>query len=186
LGNKINRGKENGIKTFMITKNLLKAILIFGLITISIGCDQVSKTIIRERVHPYQMIQILNDHITLTRVENSGAFLSAGDALPNSLRHIFLMVVPLIALSLGLLYIFSKPLLSTNMLAGFCFIIGGGIGNLFDRIFRGSVTDFLYVKFGIFHTGIFNLADVSIMSGMFIILIQFLLKKKYNRFRELE
>jgi signal peptidase II len=71
-------------------------------------------------------------------------------------------------------------------LAGFCFIIGGGIGNLFDRIFRGSVTDFLYIKFGIFHTGIFNLADVSIMSGMFIVLIQFFLKRKYYRFRELE
>lgn len=170
----------------MVTKNFVKAFLIIGLITISVGCDQVSKTIVRERVHPFQMIQIFNNHITVTRVENSGAFLSAGDTLPNSMRHIFLMVVPLIALLLGLLYVFSRPLLSSNMLAGFCFIIGGGIGNLFDRIFRGSVTDFLYIKFGIFHTGIFNLADVSIMSGMFIVLIQFFLKRKYYRFRELE
>jgi len=170
----------------MTTKNLIRAILIFGLIAISIGCDQVSKTIVRETVHPYQMIHVLNDHIMVTRVENSGAFLSAGDSLPNSFKHILLRVFPLIVISLGLLYVFSQSFLSTKILAGLCFVIGGGIGNVFDRVFRGSVTDFLYIKFGFFHTGIFNLADVSIMSGMAIILIEFFVKRKYSRFRELE
>ena len=100
----------------MITKNLIRAILIFGLIAVSIGCDQVSKTIVRENVHPYQMIHVLNDHITVTRVENSGAFLSAGDSLPNSFKHILLRVFPLIVISLGLLYVFSQSFLSTKML----------------------------------------------------------------------
>ena len=52
------------------------------------------------------------------------------------------------------------------MLIGLCFVIGGGVGNLFDRMVYGSVTDFLYLKFGVFQTGIFNMADVSIMTGM--------------------
>ena len=59
------------------------------------------------------------------------------------------------------------------MLIGLCFVIGGGVGNLLDRILYGSVTDFLYLKFGIFQTGIFNMADVSIMTGMFLIFLQF-------------
>jgi signal peptidase II len=63
------------------------------------------------------------------------------------------------------------------MLIGLCFVIGGGVGNLFDRILYGSVTDFLYVKFGIFQTGIFNMADVSIMAGLFIILLQVFMKR---------
>ena len=63
------------------------------------------------------------------------------------------------------------------MLAGFCFVIGGGIGNVFDRIAYGSVTDFLHVKFGIFQTGIFNVADLSIMTGVVIILLQSILKQ---------
>jgi signal peptidase II len=77
---------------------------------------------------------------------------------------------------LGLVYLFLKPV-SGNMLIGLCFIIGGGVGNLFDRILYGSVTDFLYVKFGIFQTGIFNMADVSIMAGLFIILLQVFMKR---------
>ena len=63
------------------------------------------------------------------------------------------------------------------MLIGLCFVIGGGVGNLLDRIVYGSVTDFLYLKFGIFQTGIFNMADVSIMTGMFLVFLQFFFKK---------
>jgi signal peptidase II len=80
---------------------------------------------------------------------------------------------------LGLVYLFLKPV-SGNMLIGLCFVVGGGVGNLFDRILYGSVTDFLYLKFGIFQTGIFNMADVSIMAGMSIILLQFFLKRDYK------
>ncbi|MDO8994488.1 MAG: signal peptidase II, partial [Daejeonella sp.] len=64
-------------------------------------------------------------------------------------------------------------------IVGWCFVIGGGTGNLYDRIVHGSVTDFLHLDLGLFQTGIFNLADVSIMIGMFIILTgQFFYKKE--------
>jgi signal peptidase II len=52
-----------------------------------------------------------------------------------------------------------------------CFLIGGGIGNIYDRIKFGSVTDFLHIDFILFRTGIFNLADVSIMIGIGILLL---------------
>ncbi|HEY2722878.1 MAG TPA: signal peptidase II [Chitinophagaceae bacterium] len=163
----------------MNTKSLIRILFIVALIVVTIGCDQVAKRIVRHDIYPYEMIPLLNNHLTVTRVENSGAFLSAGDSLPKSIKHIFLSVIPLIAVVLGLVYIFSKPAISKNMLIGFCFVIGGGIGNLADRIMYGSVTDFLHIKFGIFQTGIFNLADVSIMIGIFIILLQFAFKRNH-------
>jgi signal peptidase II len=55
-------------------------------------------------------------------------------------------------------------------MVGAAFVIGGGIGNLYDRIMFGSVTDFLHIDFVIFQTGIFNFADVSIMIGMAMII----------------
>src|SRR6478735_302033 len=85
-------------------------------------------------------------------------------------KQIFLTLIPVVAMILGLVYLFLKPV-SGNMLVGLCFVIGGGVGNLFDRILYGSVTDFLYLRFGIFQTGIFNMADVSIMAGLFFILL---------------
>jgi signal peptidase II len=131
---------------------------------------------VKRSVLPYETIHVLSDHLTLTRVENSGAFLSAGDSMSKASKQIFLTLIPIVAMVLGLVYLFLKPV-SGNMLIGLCFIIGGGVGNLFDRILYGSVTDFLYVKFGIFQTGIFNMADVSIMAGLFIILLQVFMKR---------
>ena len=160
----------------MATKNIIRTILILLIISVSIGCDQFSKKIVKRSVLPYETIHVLNDHLTVTRVENSGAFLSAGNSMPKASKQIFLTLIPVIAMVLGLVYLFLKPV-SNSMLMGLCFVIGGGIGNLFDRILYGSVTDFLYVKFGIFQTGIFNIADVSIMTGVFFILLQFFIRK---------
>jgi len=160
----------------MIAKDIIRIILILLVITANIGCDQFSKKIVKRSVLPYETIRVLNDHLTVTRVENSGAFLSAGDAMSKTSKQIFLTLIPIIAMVLGLVYLFLKPV-SGNMLIGLCFVIGGGVGNLFDRIMYGSVTDFLFVKVGIFETGIFNLADVSIMTGMLFIFFQFFTRK---------
>jgi signal peptidase II len=159
----------------MATKNIIRTILILLIISVSIGCDQFSKKIVKRSVLPYETIHVLNDHLTVTRVENSGAFLSAGDSMTKTSKQIFLTLIPVIAMVLGLIYLFLNPV-SNIMLVGLCFVIGGGIGNLFDRILYGSVTDFLYIKIGVFQTGIFNIADVSIMTGMFFILLQFFRK----------
>ena len=52
---------------------------------------------------------------------------------------------------------------------GFALIIGGGIGNLIDRIVHGSVTDFFQIRLGFFRTGIFNIADIAVTNGVFIL-----------------
>ena len=156
----------------MTTKNTIRLVLILLIITVNIGCDQFSKKIVKRSVLPYEVVHIFNDHLTVTRVENSGAFLSAGDSMSKSAKRIFLAVIPMIAMVVGLAYLLLRPV-SNNMLTGLCFVIGGGVGNLLDRMVYGSVTDFLYLKFGVFQTGIFNMADVSIMTGMLLIFLQF-------------
>jgi signal peptidase II len=161
----------------MATKSIIRIVLILLVITINIGCDQFSKKMVKRSVLPYETIHVLSDHLTVTRVENSGAFLSAGDSMSKASKKIFLTLIPIVAMVLGMVYLFLKPV-SGNMLIGLCFVIGGGVGNLFDRILYGSVTDFLYVKFGIFQTGIFNIADVSIMTGMILICLQFFKKSR--------
>jgi signal peptidase II len=52
------------------------------------------------------------------------------------------------------------------------FIIGGGIGNLIDRLrYGGFVTDFIYLAAGPLHTGVFNIADMAITGGVIAIVI---------------
>ncbi len=162
----------------MASKKIFRITIVLLLILTNIGCDQVSKKIIRHNISENQTIGILRNHLIVMRVENAGAFLSFGDSLSKTVKNILLRVLPLIALTIALIYVFSKKDISAISTIAICFIIGGGVGNIFDRIFYGSVTDFLYIQFGIFQTGVFNMADLSITSGGVIILLQSLQKSK--------
>ena len=121
-------------------------------------------------------IQLLNSHLTIAKVENTGAFLSLGDSWPPFVKRILLLALPIMAIVLGFAYLLFKFNTPRLFVAGACFIMGGGIGNIIDRMAYGSVTDFLHISFGIFQTGIFNMADVSVMVGAGLILLNSFLK----------
>lgn len=150
---------------------IIRSIVIFAILVVNISCDQISKSVVRQKVHDYQEISVIKNFITLTKVENAGAFLSLGNTLPDSIRFILLTLLPLIVLGFGIGFLFLKNNLSKLQLLGFTFVLGGGIGNIYDRLIHGTVTDFLHIDFGIVQTGIFNMADVSIMTGVFIVLM---------------
>ncbi|MBS1974892.1 MAG: signal peptidase II, partial [Bacteroidetes bacterium] len=94
------------------------------------------------------------------------------DSFSKSVKSFLLSVLPVIALALALVYVYRKKNINAVSFVAICCIIGGGIGNIIDRIAYGSVTDFLYLHFGIFHTGVFNMADLSITTGAMVILLQ--------------
>lgn len=155
----------------MNRKAILRALVIFAMVAVNVGCDQISKSIVRNRIDEHEQISVVKDYVRLMRVENEGAFLSLGTSLPRVVRFILLSLVPLAILGFGIGYIFTRENLSKSLLLGFAFVIGGGIGNLYDRLVYGSVTDFMHIDFVLFQTGVFNMADVSIMTGMAIVLI---------------
>ena len=157
---------------------LIKGILIFAIIFLNIGCDQISKNIVRKKVDHNANITLIDNFLTLTKIENSGAFLSMGDSLPSLLKTLFLLILPIAALLYGVIYVLTKKGLSKINIFGICCVIGGGTGNIYDRLLYGSVTDFLHMNFFIFQTGIFNMADVSVMVGMFILVYETVINKK--------
>lgn len=164
----------------LMAKKFLRLIAILMLVFINISCDQVSKAVVRKSVFENERISIAGDYLTLTRIENSGAFLSLGDSWPAPVKTMLLLILPLIVLTLSLWLVIRNKNISQVMLVGICFVIGGGIGNIFDRVVYGSVTDFLHMDFYFFQTGIFNMADVSIMLGIFMVLVEHAITKKRN------
>lgn len=149
---------------------LFKRAFILFVVFCNFSCDQISKSIVRKEIEHYEVISLIGNYLSLTKVENTGAFLSAGSSLPYFVRLILLSVIPVIFLIYGLYLIMVKKGIPDLIITGWCFVIGGGTGNLYDRIIHGSVTDFLHLDLGFIQTGIFNLADMSIMSGMFMIM----------------
>ena len=156
---------------------LLHYSLLLAIIGVNVGCDQVSKSMVRNRLELHENIHLIDNHVMLTKVENTGAFLSAGETLPPFVKTLLLSLFPALTLLILLGWLFLQQGLGRGAMFGICCVLGGGIGNIFDRIIHGSVTDFLYLHAGIFHTGIFNLADVSITGGVTIIIASLLFNR---------
>ncbi|RIA10734.1 signal peptidase II [Flavobacteriaceae bacterium MAR_2010_72] len=163
--------------------HLSRNLSIILLIASNIAVDQISKFIVRANVTPYQESEILGSYLTLNNVENTGAFLGMGSDLNPTIKIILLWILPVLVLSYLIYYIYKNKQMDNYSFIALCCIAGGGIANVFDRIVYGSVTDFLHIDLGgIFRTGIFNLADLSVTTGMFILLFgSFMNRKKQNQ-----
>jgi len=156
-----------------------RTLFITLLIVFNIVIDQISKFWVRANVLPNSKSEIIGSYLTLHNVENTGAFLGLGSDFNPILKIILLNILPVVVLTLVLIHIFRDKTLDTISLIGFCCIIGGGIANLYDRIQYGQVTDFWHIDLGgVFRTGIFNLADVSVMVGMGLLILGNFKKKK--------
>lgn len=161
-----------------IPQKTSRIIVILFLILTNVGCDQISKNVVRNTIRTYDRIEVFKQNFIITKVENNGAAWSIGSDLNPILKIAFLQIVPLIFLVLLLRLILIKTNYPKEVLLGFTFVIGGGIGNLYDRIAHGSVTDFLILDFGIISTEIFNMADVSITLGVILVIVSSFFNKK--------
>ncbi len=147
-----------------------RLLTVFGIIAAVIGIDQLSKMWAVKTLMGEPSTSYLGDLFRLTFAKNTGAFLSLGSGLSDNWRYWVLTILPVVVL-LFLLYqtLFSKTFTRWQVIA-FSSILGGGISNIFDRIMYGSVVDFMNMGIGNLRTGIFNIADMAIMTGLFMML----------------
>ncbi|MDP9008368.1 MAG: signal peptidase II [Pseudomonadota bacterium] len=136
-----------------------------------VGCDQVSKSAARAMLASGVTESLFADSLRLQLVENPGSFLSLGASLPEHLRFT-LFTAAVAVLLIGLVYasLFARRLRPARIIA-LGLVAGGGISNLIDRLFYdGRITDFLNVGIGSLRTGIFNLADMAILTGALLLI----------------
>tara|TARA_Y100000815_G_scaffold81474_1_gene70540 strand:+ start:509 stop:1006 length:498 start_codon:yes stop_codon:yes gene_type:complete len=161
---------------------LKRNIFIALLIAFNIAIDQISKIIVRANFDYREIKPIIGDKFILQYVENKGAFLGMGSDMNESLKMIFLLALPALVLGYVIYYIIKNKNLDRLSLIAFCCIIGGGIANVFDRIVRGEVTDFFFINLGgVFKTGIFNVADLSVTTGMIMLLFSGVFSNKKKK-----
>ena len=141
--------------------------------------DLVTKAIFERAFYGQPTLHLLGDTIRVGFVLNTGVFLSLGHALSPAMRF-WLFVVGVGAVLTTLLALTLKdPRFRTAEVAAVAAIVGGGIGNLVDRVQLGAVRDFLNVGIGSLRTGIFNVADMAItFGGIALILLPFIRRRR--------
>jgi len=138
-----------------------------------IGLDQLLKWLADTRLKGAGTVRIIGDFVVLVYARNPGAFLSIGDKLVQPWRTILLVILPVIVLGAFVAIFLRKKRLGGRDLALLSLLLGGGLGNILDRIFHGEVTDYLLFQLTPrIRTGVMNAADLYILAVVIIIVLE--------------
>ena len=154
-----------------------KKIIYYFLISLSIfALDRISKIYVINIAETYGQVDVyINKFLKIILVWNSGigfGLLSFEKQFLYNLTTLIIILVNFVILYLGI---------KSNNFKGFLFfiILGGSLGNLFDRLYYSAVPDFIDINYNGFHWFIFNVADIFISVGIIcLIFVELFFNKK--------
>lgn len=160
-----------------ISKAFTDRYIPFGLALIVTIIDRITKVVARQSFNAYIGIPVIPGFLRLVHTENPGAafsFLSEGNPI---LRSFVLIGVSAVVLFFVVTALWrNQPGFSTPLIrAGLALVLGGAAGNLYDRVLRGTVTDFIEVYHGAWSFPVFNVADSAITIGAILLLFDMLI-----------
>jgi signal peptidase II len=139
--------------------------------------DQISKTLVALNLKLYESRVVIPGFFNLTHVKNKGAIFGFFSHMDSFWVYALLTVASLAAFVLVAYYFIKTPSSEAFLKFSLSLILAGALGNLIDRIFRGSVIDFLdfYVKE--WHWPVYNVADSCVTVGAVLLIYIFFFKK---------
>lgn len=125
--------------------------------------DQIIKYFVTIYLQPVGTVSVIDNLFKLTYVENRGVAFG----MFSDMRWIFVAFTLILIIAI-IIIMFAKQPKGTFLYICFALIIGGGIGNLIDRIFYGYVIDYLSISF---FPPVCNFADYCITAGTVMLVI---------------
>ena len=165
--------KKKYFKNLLNKTNLKKNIFCIIIITLIFFIDRISKIKIIEHQLTNSAFYI-NDYLNFELVWNTGIAFGLFNLDPGLVYHMFSLLI-FVVLLIILFIIFNSNGLEKIL---FSIILGGGIGNFYDRAFFFAVPDFIDLHINEFHWFTFNIADIFISLGLFLFITKELILKK--------
>jgi signal peptidase II len=139
--------------------------------------DRATKWLVATKISLHDGIQVIPGFFRLTHVENRGAAFGLFADSPSQWKLAMLVLFSIVALVVvsALLWRNSHAMTSTGV--GLALILGGALGNLWDRLLNGRVVDFLLFYVGQYQWPAFNVADSAIVVGAGLLVIEIILEK---------
>jgi signal peptidase II len=142
-------------------------VLFAGIALVVFGLDRLTKSLVNANVPYGTEVPVIGQLVAITNVRNSGAAFGVAPALTG----IFLVASVVVAIGLAVYVARNPGNLQADAVLGL--IMGGTLGNGFERITYGTVTDFINFHFW----PVFNVADSAISIGVVALLVGYVLRK---------
>lgn len=124
--------------------------------------DQWSKAALFAQYAPHQLVPLIPG-LSLLCCHNTGVAWGLGSAFPQVVVLLNALLLPVFA-----------ALLYQQRSWPWAWVVGGGLGNVIDRLFYGAVRDFLFLSWGNWSWPVFNLADTYLTIGALLLLKEIL------------
>jgi signal peptidase II len=139
--------------------------------------DRLAKWVVDKNIALHESVAIVPGFFHLTHVENRGAAFGLFAESPSERKIAVLVLFSLVALVVVSALLWKNSHAMTTTGVGLALILGGALGNLWDRLVSGHVVDFLDFYVGSYHWPAFNLADSAIVIGALLLVTEILFSK---------
>jgi signal peptidase II len=173
-------GRELRVKTLRpkLRMNKNSARIFYLLIAVVVVLlDRWTKHLVAQRIRLYAHIQVIPGFFRLTHTENTGAAFSLFADSPAHWKTGMLIAFSLIALGVVTILLLRNHHAQVVTGIGLSLIMGGAVGNLWDRLTSGRVVDFLLFYVKRYQWPVFNLADSAIVMGAGLLILEILFHK---------
>ena len=143
--------------------------------------DRVTKIAIARTLPLWDTREVIPGFFNIVHTENAAAAFSLFAGLASGWRRFFLIgssAAAAVLLSVLLWRDGTRAVGSRMLSVGLALILGGALGNLYDRVISGTVTDFLELYVGSFRWPAFNVADSAISIGAGLVLLDLAMSKR--------
>jgi signal peptidase II len=142
--------------------------------------DRITKWAISQTIPLEDAINIIPGFFRLTHLENTGAAFSLFADSPSPFRTTLLIAFSVAALAVISVLLWKDRSVFHSGTLALSLILGGAVGNLWDRVSDGKVTDFLDFYIGTHHWPPFNVADSAIVVGALLLFMRMLRKTPHS------
>jgi signal peptidase II len=139
--------------------------------------DRITKLAVAKHMAMYSSIQVIPKFFRITHVENTGAAFGLFADSPSEWKIALLVLFSVIALVIVSALLWRNSNVMTMTGIGLSLILGGALGNLWDRLMHGRVVDFLLFYIGQYQWPAFNAADSAIVIGAGLLVFEILFAK---------
>jgi signal peptidase II len=146
----------------------------FLLALLIVLADRWTKRLVATRIAMYRHIQIIPGFFRLTHTENTGAAFSLFADSPSHWKTALLIGFSFVAMVIVSVLLWKQTRALTITGVALAFILGGAVGNLWDRVASGRVVDFLLFYIKQYQWPVFNLADSAIVVGAILLVMEIL------------
>lgn len=134
--------------------------------------DRWTKLLIQSRFNLNESVTVIDGFFNITYVRNTGVAFGIFSSISSPAKSILLSIFTAIAAVVVIVYSLRSPVRNRLLQVALGFILGGALGNLYDRLAYGYVVDFLEFYAGSYHWPSFNVADSAISTGVVLLAIE--------------